>query len=144
MQSLKIPSLISFAIYDGIPPKEEGMDPTVFWYWPTETPIDTQLNNVGLYLTFTGFCRDFRSSKDCEYIQTDSSITCFGNIGADVCFAACFQTTDVTYCRILLKLIHAFETACLMFYGSPIRTEAGEIPNGRMLCFKVVEYKNGD
>jgi hypothetical protein len=25
-----------------------------------------------------------------------------------------------------------------------IRTEAGEIPNGRMLCFKVVEYKNGD
>lgn len=137
---MNLPSLISFAIYDGIPPKKEGEDPTVFWYWPTETPIDSQLNQVGLYLTFTGFCRDFRSSKDCEYMQTDSSITCFENIGEDVCIAACFQTTDVTYCRILLLLIRAFKSACLMFYPPPVRTKTGDVDNISNLIQDIKDY----
>ncbi|KAK8870803.1 vacuolar fusion protein ccz1 [Tritrichomonas musculus] len=129
MISTNLPPLISFAVYDGIPPKEEGMDPTVFWYWPNDTPIDVQLNQIGLYLTFTGFCRDFRSSKDCEYIQTDYSFTCFDNIGADVCLAACFKTTDPDYYRILMKLLHVFRSVCLMLCTSPVRTKNGDVEN---------------
>lgn len=118
---IQMPNLISFAIYDGIPPKEEGQDPTIFWYYPHSIPKDSQLNEIGLYMTFTGFCRDFRSSQDCEYFQTDKSLTVFINMGADVFAAARFETDEPLYHRSCQQAIKIFNRIYTMFFPSPYR-----------------------
>jgi hypothetical protein len=84
--------LVSLSIFDGIPPQEEGQDPSVFYYWSAEKiSKDSQFNEIGLYLTFLGFCREFRASKDCQYFQTDRFFTCFANLDGSVFAAACFD-----------------------------------------------------
>lgn len=116
-----MPNLISFAIYDGIPPKEEGQDPTIFWYYPHSVSKDSQLNEIGLYMTFTGFCRDFRSSQDCEYFETDKSLTVFINMGADVFAAARFETSNPSYHRACLQSIKMFNRIYTMLFSPPSR-----------------------
>ncbi|OHT02284.1 hypothetical protein TRFO_30598 [Tritrichomonas foetus] len=135
---VSMPDLISFAIYDGIPPQEEGMDPTVFWYWPKQTQKDVQLNEIGLYLTFTGFCRDFRASKDCQFVQTDTAFTCFGTLGSDVNVAACFNSTDPKYHRILVNSLEAFISVYFMFFSAPTRQKDGSLD--RTSTFTFNEY----
>ena len=133
--SFTMPELISFAIYDGIPPKEEGMDPTVFWYWPKTVPKDAQLNEIGLYLTFAGFCRDFRSSEECQFFQTDFNFTCFSNLGSNVCVAACFKTSDPSNNRILLSSIKAFTATYLMFFQPPKRLDDDSLDKTTLFDF---------
>ena len=116
-----MPKLLSFAVYDGIPPKEEGQDPTIFWFWPHNIEKDIQLNEIGLYMTFTGFCRDFRSSKDCEYFQTDQMLVVFVNLGAEVYAAAKFACNEAVYARMCTTSIKLFSKLFKMFFPEPKR-----------------------
>ncbi|OHT11925.1 hypothetical protein TRFO_18389 [Tritrichomonas foetus] len=125
--NLKMPELISLAVYDGIPPKEEGQDPTIFWYWPQSVDKNLQLNEIGLYMTFTGFCRDFRSSQDCEFFQTDKSLTVFVNLGAEVYIGAKFNTNDASYHRQCLQSIRTFASIYHMFFPKPYRISPDDL-----------------
>ena len=122
-----MPPLDSFIIFDGIPPKEEGADPVVFWMYPDYTGPDKEqysnsiFNRVGLYLTFIGFCRDFGANKYCEYFQTDQFLTVFTCIGAEVYCAATFQTSDSSKHIILEKSMEAFRALFLHIFTPPVR-----------------------
>lgn len=126
-----LPPLQYFALYDGIPPREEGQDPTVFYYFPETTELNTQYNRVGLFIAFAGYSKSFHCSKVCEYYQTDTNFTCFAEIGADVYMAATFKTESSIYHRLLLKSMEILKSACLiLIHSPPCRTSDGEIdPN---------------
>ena len=102
------PELISFAVFDGIPPQKEGEDPTVFWYYPEQTPINDQFNMVGLYLTFIWFSRDFRASDDIKFFQTDKTFCCFCHLGAQVYCTATFSSNDPSKYRYRTQQMKLF------------------------------------
>lgn len=133
---MELPRLISFTVFDGIPPQQEGEDPTVFWWYPVETPIDDQLNQIGLYLTFVGFCRDFRASQDCQYFQTDQAFSCFAYLGADVYAVATFATTDEVLYRTLVSTIELFASLYHMLFGYPERLPDNTIDKKSQEIFK--------
>lgn len=133
---MKMPKLVSFVIYDGIPPTEEGQDPTVFFYYPKSTPIDNQLNDVGLFLTFTGFSRDFHCSKDCEFCFTDRYLTVFSRMDSDICLAARFETSDPLHQRICIQSIKNFQKIYLMFFPTPERLPDGQIDSKTLHIFE--------
>ncbi|EAY03844.1 hypothetical protein TVAG_063570 [Trichomonas vaginalis G3] len=116
-----IPNLVSFCAFDGIPPQKEGEDPIVFWYYPKETPINDQLNMVGLYLTFLGYTRDFRSSKDCEYFITDKTVCCFAHLGAQLWIAATFSVTDKMTPQIYVQQLNIFKSIFGIIFPPPSR-----------------------
>jgi hypothetical protein len=122
---MSMPDLISFSVYDGIPPQEEGKDPVVYYYWSQKhVSQDAQFNEIGLFLTFKGFCGDFRSSKDCEYFQTETGITCFSDIGADVAISATFDLTKpntVKSPRVLVASVHRFADVYRACFPTPYR-----------------------
>lgn len=136
--NVKLPPLISMAIFDGIPPKEEGKDPTVFWYYPDTISIDHQLNQVGLYLTFLGFCRDFQASSDCQFIQTDSTFSCMENLGSECFVAACFQSKDPANQRLLTKQLSVFASIFKLLFESVTRDEQGNV--NKTFLFDFTQY----
>jgi hypothetical protein len=113
-----LPPLRSVSIFDGTPPQEEGEDPKLFHYWPKATVSkDAQLNEIGLYLTFLGFCKDFRASSDCQYFETDSLFTCFAHLYGTVYAAAAFDVSKPNVMkspRILQTLMHTFAALYVM------------------------------
>jgi len=63
--------LHSFLIFNVKPPKKEGALPTIYWYFSNEDHSNEyKLTQVGLIITFVGFCRKFKPSHDCDYIFT--------------------------------------------------------------------------
>jgi hypothetical protein len=116
---LSLPPLFSLTIFDGIPPQEEGEDPTVFYYYSVRsTSRDTQFNDAGLYLTFLGFCRDFRPSHDCEYFQTDMFLTTISVIQESVYAAAVYDIQSPSALkspRILMESMRLFCDVYKMF-----------------------------
>jgi hypothetical protein len=108
-----MPPLVSLAIFDGIPPQEEGQDPTVFAYFSSRsTTRDSRFNEVGLYLTFLGFCKDFNSSADCQYIETDKLLTTLACLSGTTYAAATFDVFNgVTKSpRVLMASMSVFAT----------------------------------
>ena len=131
--SISFPKFISLTIFDGIPPKEEGADPSVFYYYPEDKVKDEQYNDVGLFLTFLGFCRDFRSSSDCEYFETDKLITCFCNLGSEVYCCVTFSNQDMSYLHIFQQQTKLFCSVFKTWFYEPKR-------NGDIVDFGV-DYK---
>jgi hypothetical protein len=126
---MDLPPLRSLAIYDGIPPQEEGEDPKVLYYYP-DVSADTKFNEVGLYLTFLGFCRDFRSSEDCQYFETETLFTCFANVGGTNYAAATFDVSrpGVTRSpRVLLASMRTFAALYQMLFRANESLSAGDI-----------------
>ena len=134
--TMELPKLRSFAIFDGVPPQQEGEDPTIFWWYPSETPIDDRLNQIGLYLTFIGFCRDFRASQDCQHFQTDQAFSCFASLGANVYALASFATTDEVSYRVLCSTIELFASMYRMFFGEPYRLPDNKVDKQSQEIFR--------
>jgi hypothetical protein len=117
-----MPPLVSLAIFDGVPPQEEGQDPTVFSYLSSRaTTRDSQFNEVGLYLTFMGFC-NFNASEDCQYIKTDKLLTALARLSGTTFAAASF---DVANCatkspRVLMASMSVFATLYRMLPGADV------------------------
>jgi hypothetical protein len=122
---MTMPELLSFTVFDGIPPQEEGKDPVIFYYWSQKHMTqDAQYNEIGLFLTFRGFCQDFRASKDCEYFQTETGLTCFSDLGADCAVAATFDLTKpntIKSPRVLVASVHRFAAAYRASFPTPTR-----------------------
>lgn len=63
--------LRNFIIYNIVPPKKEGALPKIYWYYSKEEHTEEEkLNQVGLLMTFAGFCRKFKPETECDYIFT--------------------------------------------------------------------------
>ncbi|OHT17052.1 hypothetical protein TRFO_12770 [Tritrichomonas foetus] len=66
--------LHSFLIFDSIPPRKEGSDPIIYYYYSSdqETLNDKnyQLTQAGLIITFISFCQRFNTSLPCDYVFT--------------------------------------------------------------------------
>jgi hypothetical protein len=118
-----MPPLVSLAIFDGIPPQEEGQDPTIFSYFSSRaTTRDSQFNEVGLYLTFLGFCKDFNSSEDCQYIETDKLLTTLTCLTGTKYAAATFDVVNGTTKsrRVLMASMSVFATLYCMLPGADV------------------------
>jgi len=117
----EIPSLVSLCAFDGIPPREEGADPTVLYFYPKTTEINDQFNIVGLYMTFLGFCNDFGSNKECEFFQTDKGFTCFYHLGSKVYCAASFANPLPHQREVLIDLTNLFGNVFSVVFTLPTR-----------------------
>jgi hypothetical protein len=135
-----MPDLLSFTVFDGIPPQEEGKDPVIYYYWSQkQMSQDAQFNEIGLFLTFRGFCADFRASKDCEYFQTETSLTCFSDLGADAAVAATFDLTKpntIKSPRILATSVHRFSAAYRASFPAPYRLDLTTLDSNTEYIFR--------
>lgn len=116
-----VEELISFCVFDGIPPQKEGEDPTIFWYYPENVPENDQLNMTGLYLTFIWFSRDFKASKDCEFFQTDKTFCCFCHLGEQIYCAATFKYVDAARNRYRINQMEVFRNVFSVIFSAPTR-----------------------
>lgn len=128
--------LLSVAIFDGIPPQAEGEDPKLFAYWPDNGDINDQLNTIGLYLTFLGFCKDFRASEDCEYFRTDKAMTLLKHIGASVYVGVQFRDVQRATLRAKQSLMQLFIKTYTMFFPMPQRLPDNTIDPSSIEIFK--------
>ena len=90
--------LHSFIIFNIVPPKKEGAKPQIYWYYsPEEQDEETKLNQVGLILTFAGFCRKFTKFDDprmeCDYIYTNKHEIAIQKLFGDIYMSVTIEST---------------------------------------------------
>ena len=90
--------LHSFIIFNIVPPKKEGAKPEIYWYYsPEEQNEETRLNQVGLILTFAGFCRKFTKFDnpriECDYIYTNKHEIAIQQLFGDIFMSVTIEST---------------------------------------------------
>lgn len=97
--------LHSFFIFNIIPPKKEGALPIIYWYYSTvEHDEEFKLNQVGLIITFAGFCRKFKPDQDCDYIYTNKHEIAIQKLYGDIYMSVTIESTK-PFNRYLLQSI---------------------------------------
>ena len=67
------PKLHAFVVFNSDPPKEEGADPEVYWFYSQQNQDDNfKLNITGLLITFISFCKKWGIDEPCDYLDTQN------------------------------------------------------------------------
>lgn len=106
VESVKENSILrSFTIFNIIPPKKEGAKPKIYWYYSKEERTEEEkLNEVGLIITFAGFCRKFKPENECDYIFTNKQEIGIYRLYGDIFMSVSIES-HAPFNRFLLQSI---------------------------------------
>ena len=99
------PKLHAFVVFNSDPPKEEGADPEVYWFYSQQNQDDNfKLNITGLLITFISFCKKWGISEPCDYLDTQNHEIGLLELSDDIWMAISLES-KVTNKRSLLNSI---------------------------------------